>query len=147
MAVYSVTIRSGQKSYTGDARENMNLVCWKCGASVAELPLPLSRLAECPACRAYLHVCRLCRFYDLRLAGQCQEERAEEVRDKTHANFCDWFKPKPDAYRPAAIEKNQAAKASVNALFGEAINDQPAKPEAARNKLDELFSPHGKPKK
>jgi hypothetical protein len=24
------------------------LICWKCGASLAELPLPLGRLAECP---------------------------------------------------------------------------------------------------
>ena len=38
------------------------LSCWKCGASLAELTLPLRRLEECRACGAELHVCRLCGF-------------------------------------------------------------------------------------
>ena len=33
-----------------------DLVCWKCGASLAALTLPLRRLEECPACHAELHV-------------------------------------------------------------------------------------------
>ena len=126
---------------------NMNLVCWKCGTSVAELPLPLSRLAECPKCRAYLHVCRMCRFYDPRLTGLCQEERAEEVRDKEHANFCDWFKPRPDAYHPPGTAKSQAAKTSLDSLFGGSASGSGDKREAARDKLEELFDPkkgHGK---
>ena len=31
---------------------NAALVCWKCGASLADLSLPLSRTDECRACRA-----------------------------------------------------------------------------------------------
>jgi hypothetical protein len=80
----------------------VRLVCWKCGAPLDEVPLPLSRQAECPACRAWLHVCRLCEFYDPRLTSKCREERAEEVRDREVANFCDYFKPRPDAYSAAA---------------------------------------------
>ncbi|OGI50881.1 MAG: hypothetical protein A3B81_05660 [Candidatus Muproteobacteria bacterium RIFCSPHIGHO2_02_FULL_65_16] len=112
------------------------LVCWKCGASVAELPLPLSRLAECPACRAYLHACRMCRFYAPRLAGKCREERAEEVRDKEHANFCDWFKPRPDAHRPPDLEKSRATKTKLDAMFGGGTD---TKADTARAKLDELL--------
>jgi hypothetical protein len=41
-----------------------DLICWKCGASLAELTLPLSRTDFCRACRAEVHVCRMCRFYD-----------------------------------------------------------------------------------
>lgn len=94
------------------------LVCWKCGASLATLQRPLSRLAECPKCRAYLHVCRMCEFYDPRLTGKCREERAEEVRDKEHANFCDWFQARPDAHRPPAADKTQAARSQLDTLFG-----------------------------
>src|SRR5437764_1378590 len=32
-----------------------DLVCWKCGAPLAELTLPLRRLEECPQCHAELH--------------------------------------------------------------------------------------------
>jgi hypothetical protein len=126
--------------YTGRlAVMSDRLVCWKCGASLAELPRPLSRLAECPKCRAYLHVCRLCEFYDPRRPGKCREERAEEVRDKEHANFCDWFKPRPDAHRLPGMEKSQAARAGMEALFGGDTAGPGAKPDASRGKLDELF--------
>ena len=72
-----------------------DLVCWKCGADLAALTLPLSRRDECPRCRAELHVCRLCVDYDEELAKHCREPTAEEVSDKTGANFCDFFKPRP----------------------------------------------------
>ena len=76
------------------------LTCWKCGASLEELTLPLRRLEECKACRSELHVCRMCVEYDTRVAKHCREPTAEEVRDKTEANFCDHFKPKVGAYVP-----------------------------------------------
>ena len=74
------------------------LTCWKCGASLEALTLPLRRLEECKACHCELHVCRLCVEYDTRVAKHCREPTAEEVRDKTAANFCDHFKPKVGAY-------------------------------------------------
>jgi len=125
---------------------NMSLVCWKCGAAVADLPLPLSRLAECPKCRAYLHACRLCEFYDPHVTSQCHEERAEEVNDKEHANFCEWFKPRPDAYRPPAEGRTQDAKSKLDALFG-GHTDDGGKTDSARDKLDEIFGSNGKSKK
>ncbi|MBS0379941.1 MAG: hypothetical protein JSS29_15790 [Proteobacteria bacterium] len=94
------------------------IVCWKCGAALEALTLPLRRLEECPQCRSELHVCRLCVDYDVRVAKHCREPTAEEVRDKEHANFCDHFKPRPKAYTPpdtAAVDK---ARAELDRLFG-----------------------------
>jgi hypothetical protein len=121
---------------------NEALVCWKCGAPLKGVPLPLSRRAECPQCHAELHVCRLCQLYDPRVEGKCREERAEEVRDKERANFCDYFKPRPGAYRAQDLAKSQAAKSRVDALFGRA--EAPvAENDPARGALDDLFG--GKP--
>ena len=95
-----------------------NLVCWKCGLSLAALSLPLSRRDECPRCRAELHVCRMCADYDTRVAKHCREPTAEEVSDKTRANFCDFFAPRPGAYvapDTAAIDKSRA---ELDKLFG-----------------------------
>jgi membrane protein involved in colicin uptake len=100
--------------------------------------MPWSRRAECPSCQAELHVCRLCQFYDARVEGKCREERAEQVRDRERANFCDYFKPRPGAYRAADAAKTQAAKAKVDALFGGAEAPAPS-PDAARGALDTLF--------
>jgi len=116
----------------------VDLVCWKCGADLAELPRPLERMAECPQCRAYQHVCRLCQFYDPRLSGKCREDRAEEVLDKERPNFCDWFKAKPHAYRaPGAT--NPAAKSGLGALFGGDAAGTDSKTDPARDRLDDLF--------
>ena len=95
-----------------------DLVCWKCGASLAALSLPLRRLEECPMCRAELHACRLCVEFDRRIAKQCREPTAEEVRDKEHANFCDHFKPRPGAQVPRDGAVIDAARAELDRLFG-----------------------------
>jgi hypothetical protein len=97
--------------------------CWKCGASLAELPLPLSRLAECPACRAYQHVCRMCLDFDRHAPKQCREQDAEEVKDKERPNFCDYFKPNPNAYR-SRDPKSQAAKSTLDSLFGNSAESE-----------------------
>lgn len=94
-----------------------NLVCWKCGASLAALSLPLLRLDECPACSAQLHVCRLCVEYDTRVAKHCREPTAEEVRDKEHANFCDHFKPREGAFVPANTAEIARARSALEDLF------------------------------
>lgn len=93
------------------------LVCWKCGNSLAGLSLPLLRTEECRACRAELHVCRMCRFYDLTKAKQCAEPVADEVQDKTRANFCGYFEPVGGRFRAPGTAPIQALDA-LNTLFG-----------------------------
>lgn len=114
------------------------LVCWKCGASLAALSLPLRRLDVCKQCNAEQHVCRMCVDYDTTVAKHCREPIAEEVREKDRANFCDYFKPRPNAYTPPNAAELQRSKAGLDALFGASANATAA-PDAARSKLDELF--------
>jgi len=87
----------------------------------------------------------MCEFYAPKLTSKCHEERAEEVRDKEHANFCDWFKARPNAHLPPHPQKTQIAKTQIDALFGAAA-DAAAKPGVTRDKLNELFAAN-KPKK
>jgi hypothetical protein len=93
------------------------LSCWKCGEPLAVLSLPLTRLDECPKCRAQLHVCRMCERFAPRLPKGCSEEDSPDVRDKKSANFCDYFKPSAKAYDPATQQAEQAAKSALDALF------------------------------
>ena len=129
--------------------EAKDLSCWKCGASLDGVPMPISRLSECLSCRAELHVCRLCEFYDTKVAQACREPLAEEVKDKTRANFCEHFYPLPRAYTPEPTS-DQAPSTELAALFGDAPardaseptteGEEPADPEqAARDRLDDLF--------
>lgn len=96
------------------------LKCYRCGASLAALSLPLRRLEECPECTAELHVCRMCTHYAPRLPKACDEDDAPELQEKARANFCDYFKPNPDAYSPGELEAQAEAEAALGALFGDA---------------------------
>lgn len=95
-----------------------DLVCWRCGAGLAALPLPFGRIEECPACTSPLHVCRMCTFYDRSRPKQCREDDAEEVRDKERPNFCDYYRPRPGAFDPARAEVEKQALAQLDSLFG-----------------------------
>ncbi len=94
-----------------------SLACWKCGASLAAHTLPFPRTDECRACRAELHVCRMCRWYDTSKAKSCAEPVADEVQDKGRANFCGYFEPVGGRFRPPGAVANQARDA-LEALFG-----------------------------
>lgn len=121
------------------------LVCWKCGASIQELLQPLARRAQCPSCRADLHVCRLCRFYDPRVSQGCREPIADAVTDKERANFCGYFQPRPDAYRPQDAAATDLARAQLDGLFGGGSSagandvDPSSAAERSRRELDALF--------
>jgi hypothetical protein len=93
------------------------LDCHRCGHSLAALTLPLARRDECPSCRAELHVCRMCTRFAPRLPKGCNEDDAPDVRDKSAANFCDYFKPNPRAFDPAQRDAEQGAKDALEALF------------------------------
>lgn len=111
------------------------LNCWQCGANLKDIVLPIGRRDECPACRSELHVCRMCRHYAPGKAKQCMEPMAEDVREKTRANFCDWFQPAPSANGPSARAQDRAALAS---LFGDSA-PEPERPAGPRHALDDLF--------
>lgn len=123
------------------------LKCWKCGAELKSVPRPFSRFAECPGCKTELHVCRMCRHYDLRYVGQCNHDFADKVLVKDKANFCSHFKPSPHAFEGAGDPEKEKAEQALQSLFGEPggsgeqpdADQQESEAEAARKRLDDLF--------
>ena len=95
------------------------LSCYRCGASLEELTPPISRQDECPSCTVYLHVCRMCQFFDPGVPKQCTEDDAEEVFEKERVNFCEWYKPSPVAFDPRQAQEENRARNQLASLFGE----------------------------
>jgi hypothetical protein len=93
------------------------LRCYRCGASLAKLSLPLSRHDQCPECGVDLRVCRMCRFYDPGLPDQCAEDDADDVHEKARANFCDYFAPSESAFAPGRMTAHRDAEAELESLF------------------------------
>ena len=120
------------------------LACWNCGGALESIPVPVSRLAYCSHCRADLHVCRMCKEFDAKLADQCRAELDDVPHEKQRANFCDYFTPSPNAYVVADDSEARAARAELNALFGEQGEDAGTRPgeskaDVAKRELEALF--------
>lgn len=81
--------------------------------------MPLSRISECLACRAELHVCRLCTFFDTRKAENCSEPRADPPKDKLRANFCEFFQPRGNAWQAPDHSAADQAGDALRQLFGD----------------------------
>ena len=96
-----------------------NLACFRCGASLSALSLPLSRRDQCPECTADLHICKMCVYFDPSVPRKCREDGAEDVTEKERPNFCDWFKPSDKAFDPNRRSEEDAAKDALAALFGD----------------------------
>lgn len=60
----------------------------------------------------------MCSDYDEHVAKKCREPIAEEVSDKTRANFCDYFAPRPGAYVPTDTSAAASARSELERLFG-----------------------------
>lgn len=116
--------------------------CWKCGKPLADLLAPLPRLAECPHCRAELHVCRMCVWFDPTVANQCREPVADPVTDKQRANFCGYFDINPNAWTAPSGEVDRARRGLDRLFGGDAAipaADILSPEDIARKKLDDLF--------
>ncbi|MBT5220725.1 MAG: hypothetical protein HOI35_03185 [Woeseia sp.] len=99
------------------------ICCFRCGESLEYLSLPLSRRDECRGCRAPVHICRMCIYFDPLVLKQCTEDDAEEVSDKEKVNFCEWFKPAPGAFDALGAGKAAKSKTDLDALFGDGLDE------------------------
>ena len=116
--------------------------CWKCGAALPDIPLPLSRYAKCKSCQADLHVCRICAYYDRTVSKMCREPIAEEVKDKQRANFCGYLQPQPQSAATQNPKQAGDGKSELEALFGMQPGSTTATttdPDAAKRQLEDLF--------
>jgi hypothetical protein len=116
--------------------DSTDISCYRCGASLAELSLPISRRDECPDCSVYLHVCRMCRFFDAGVPRKCTEDDAEEVIEKERVNFCEWFKPAVLTFDPSQAAEESRAHNELAALFGDGDEVGPDENSAVQDAKD-----------
>ena len=91
----------------------MRGACHRCGAEVAESAVGVRDV--CERCRAYLHCCRNCEFYEPGAHNDCREPNAEVVADKEQGNFCEYFRLSPAPRGAASLTSD--ARTKLDALF------------------------------
>lgn len=91
----------------------VKLNCFSCGKEL-NFPLGVGRRDECEHCRADVHVCKNCRFYDAKAYNECREPSAEVVREKDRANYCEYFQAGSGA---GGAQSQKDLLAAAEALF------------------------------
>ena len=120
-----------------------SLVCWNCGHSAAEHPMPMSTYAECSSCQAQLHVCRMCRQWNPKFQTGCDETRAGDVSARETINFCEWFVPISGALHERNQTKMaQSVQIQLDELFSKAsiVTDTVSIEDRTRQELKDLFN-------
>ena len=94
--------------------------CWKCGVEY-KLPGAPGRSETCHHCGSDLKVCLNCASYDVRVAQQCRDPRAELVGEKHLANYCEYFEMVRREFAAPAQDTSREAKArdTLKKLFGD----------------------------
>lgn len=115
------------------------LRCYRCGEPLAALTPPISRQDQCPSCSVYLHVCRMCGYFDVNVPRQCREDDAEDVTDKEKLNFCEWYEPSPNAFDAARKRDADKARSRLDSLFGDPDAAGDDAPDDASSAAEDLF--------
>ena len=113
----------------------LKLVCWHCGESLTDEPLPISRFAKCRGCEADLRTCLMCTKFDTSYAGECRDENSDYVEHKDQANFCSFFRPSPFAFKSDRTSEQGTAKSELEALFG-GPSEEMEQPQASRSRRE-----------
>lgn len=92
----------------------VQVTCFSCGRLLDYVDRVGLR-EECPGCRADVHVCRNCEFYDPKAYNECREPQAEAVRERDRSNRCDFFRPRVGG--APVQDKAAAMRAAAEALF------------------------------
>ena len=94
--------------------------CFKCGKDWTLSNAP-GRRDVCEACNTDLRCCRNCIHFDIVVAHQCRERRAEPVTEKKRSNLCEYFDFAQRDWSGSigANKRVEEAKGTFNKLFGD----------------------------
>ncbi|MEI7730533.1 MAG: hypothetical protein WCO56_13230 [Verrucomicrobiota bacterium] len=93
--------------------------CHQCGWEYALKGNP-GRTESCHQCGADLRCCLNCLHYDLRVAEQCREKRADLVQEKHAANYCEYFDMIRREWKgKSGNAREDAARDKLKKLFGD----------------------------
>ncbi|MFN8005536.1 MAG: hypothetical protein U0V70_00620 [Terriglobia bacterium] len=89
--------------------------CSMCGAS---LSAAIELESQCPQCKADLHTCKQCTWFDTGARFECTQPIPERIPRKNIRNQCATFKPKKAIERDTtSANKVTSARDAFDALF------------------------------
>ena len=81
----------------------------KCAACGAKVPSNITSDSSCTNCRAELHTCRQCNFFDPAARFECSKTVPKRIVNKNARNTCELFAPR------AVVERQTTSGAPADA--------------------------------
>jgi len=81
----------------------------KCAACGAKAPSSITVDSSCPNCRAELHTCRQCSYFDPAAHFECSKTIPKRIVNKNARNTCELFAPR------AVVERQTSSGAPTDA--------------------------------
>lgn len=88
--------------------------CSSCGAKVAT---SIGAESTCPTCKAELHTCRQCTYFDPSARFECSKSITAKIVNKNARNACELFTPRTVVERQTSSGAPNDARAAFNKLF------------------------------
>jgi len=87
----------------------------KCAACAATVQANVSFDATCPNCKADLHTCRQCTFFDPGARFECRKPITEKILHKAGRNTCELFAARTVVERETSSGSNTSSGAPTDA--------------------------------
>ena len=89
----------------------------KCAACGAKAPPNINLDSSCPNCRAELHTCRQCTFFDPGARFECRKPITAKIVNKNARNTCELFAPRIVVERETSSGAPTDARQAFAKLF------------------------------
>ena len=89
----------------------------KCAACGAKAPSNISSESSCTNCRAELHTCRQCNYFDPSARFECSKPVTKKIVNKNARNTCELFAPRIVVERQTSSGAPTDARAAFAKLF------------------------------
>jgi hypothetical protein len=89
----------------------------KCASCGAKAPTTISAESTCSNCKAELHTCRQCTYFDPGARFQCSKPITVHIVNKNARNACELFTPRAVVERQTSSGAPNDARSAFNKLF------------------------------
>ena len=89
----------------------------KCSSCGAKAPTTITLVSSCPNCKADLHTCRQCTYFDPGARFQCSKPITARIVNKQARNTCELFVPRTVVERQTTSGAPTDARAAFAKLF------------------------------
>ena len=89
----------------------------KCSSCGAKVPGQIKADSVCPNCKAELHACRQCNYFDPSARFECSKPVAARIVNKNARNNCELFAPRTVVERQTGSGAPADARQAFNNLF------------------------------